>query len=142
MSPWQPCARKERKSARAAGATSARAKPTASKPSASARSRIEALRSSDGGDVAGRLLSLEVGNEILQPAARNSVAQSGHELLVEMQIVTAQQDRAKHLPRLEQMMQIGAAVVGAGRAGARGGERPRRGGEGGREWRGERGCTR
>src|SRR3546814_1372187 len=48
------------------------------------------------------LLSLEVGNEILQPAARNSVAQSGHELLVEMQIVTAQQDRAKHLLRSEE----------------------------------------
>src|SRR3546814_10748087 len=42
-----------------------------------------------------------------------------------MQIVTAQQDRTKHLLGLEKMMQVGAAVVGAGRTGAVGVERTR-----------------
>src|SRR5512138_3428674 len=86
MSPWHPCARKSRNSARAADATSACAKPTASKPSASARSRIAAFKS-EGGEIALRLLSLEVANEILQPALLDRLAQAGHELLVVMQIV-------------------------------------------------------
>src|SRR3546814_15138519 len=62
-------------------------------------------------------LSLEVGNEILQPAGRDGIPQPGHELLIVMQIVTALQDRTKHLLGLDKMMQVGEAVVGAGRPG-------------------------
>src|SRR3546814_10982368 len=71
------------------------------------------------------LFRSEVGNEILQPAGRDGIPQPGHELLIVMQIVTAQQDRTKHLLGLEKMMQVGAAVVGAGRTGAVGVERTR-----------------
>src|SRR3546814_1826356 len=59
------------------------------------------------------------------PAGRDGIPQPGHELLIVMQIVTAQQDRTKHLLGLEKMMQVGAAVVGAGRTGAVGVERTR-----------------
>ena len=47
-----------------------------------------------------------------------AVAQAAHQVLVVLEVVPGQQHRAEHLLGAEQVVQIGAAVAGAGGAGA------------------------
>ena len=54
--------------------------------------------------------------KFIQPPAFNRSTQILHQLLVEGEIMPCQQHGSKHLIRLEQVVQIGAAIMGAGRA--------------------------
>src|SRR6266851_8159477 len=84
-----------------------------------------APRSSQGRDVAPRPTLLALFPEGIELSGRDRRAQARHQLLVKGHIDGGEQDRAEHLVRLHEMMQVGARIVAGGRAAAGLVERPR-----------------
>src|SRR5262245_5178276 len=71
-----------------------------------------------GRDISARLFGLERGDPGAERAGFDGAPQAAHDVLVILQIVPRQQHRRENLFATDQMVQIGAAVVPARRAGA------------------------
>src|SRR5690606_15005735 len=69
-------------------------------------------------DIPARLIGLELLHECLEALLGDRRANPGHQLLVIGDVDPAHQHRAEYLSRLDEMVEIGAAVVARRRAGA------------------------
>src|SRR3546814_13075512 len=80
---------------------------------------------SQGLDIALRLTGMEVGGESLEPPLADGRAHADHQVLIVGQVMRRHQHGSEDFVRPHKMVQIGAAVLAAGRAAALRVQRPR-----------------
>src|SRR5258708_11211084 len=68
-------------------------------------------------NVSAPLFSLECGDPVTERAGFDRAAQAAHDVLIIMHVVPCQQHGTKDLLAADQVVQIGAAMVAAGRTG-------------------------